>query len=66
MHILIVDDDSLNRKLLTALLQGEGCDIQEASDGLEALRCLETAAYDAIISDVLMPNMDGYTPDRAA
>lgn len=61
MHILIADDDYLNRKVLSALLQAEGCDVAQASDGLEALEALETGAFDAIISDVLMPNMDGYS-----
>ena len=61
MHILIVDDDQTNRKLLSALLLAEGCDIEQADDGLEALKFLEITYFDAVISDVLMPNMDGYT-----
>ena len=60
MNILIVDDDSTNRKLLRATLGADGYETIEACDGLEALEVLGTDKIDAVISDVLMPNMDGY------
>lgn len=60
MNILIVDDTEINRKLLRVTLQSEGFNTFEAADGLEALKVLEREQIDAIISDVLMPNMDGY------
>lgn len=60
MKILIVDDREINRKLLRVTLQAEGFDTLEASDGLEALEVLRKTSPDVIISDVLMPNMDGY------
>lgn len=58
--ILIVDDIAINRKLLQAQLEGEGYVIASASNGVEALKILEREKIDVIISDVLMPEMDGY------
>ncbi len=60
MNILIVDDDCTERKLLGATLGAEGYNTVEAGDGLEALSVLEKEPIDLVISDVLMPNMDGY------
>ena len=60
MKILITDDHAANRKVLRAQLEGEGLGVLEAGDGVEALAILERQAVDAIISDILMPKMDGY------
>ncbi len=58
--VLLVDDHGLNRKLLRLILEGEGFRTLEASDRLEALRILERQPVDAILSDILKPQMDGY------
>lgn len=58
--ILIVDDREVNRKLLRVVLQAEGMEIWEAEDGLAALKVLTKQPVDCIITDVLMPNLDGY------
>ncbi len=60
MNLLIVDDHPANLRLLRAQLEGEGHAVVDAVDGVEALRVLETVAVDAVISDALMPNMDGF------
>ena len=60
MNILIVDDNETNRKLLRVTLQAEGLHTWEAADGVEALTVLQREKIDAIISDILMPRMDGY------
>jgi PAS domain S-box-containing protein len=58
--ILIVDDSSLNRELLLNLLESEHHLAWEASDGAEALQIARKERPDLVISDVLMPTMDGY------
>lgn len=58
--ILIVDDYSLNRQLLLNLLVSEHHLVYEASDGAEALQVARTQRPELIVSDVLMPTMDGY------
>jgi PAS domain S-box-containing protein len=60
MKVLIVDDIALNRKLLRAILAAEGHSVLDAEDGLAALEILERETIDAVISDILMPRMDGY------
>src|ERR1041385_1167855 len=60
MKILVVDDDGTNRKLLRVKLEAEGHSVCEAEDGVQALGVLERESVEGIISDVLMPNMDGY------
>ena len=60
MNVLVVDDIATNRKLLRFQLEAEGHTIFEAGDGVEALHKLGTLPVEAIISDVLMPNMDGF------
>src|SRR5439155_22886871 len=60
MNILVVDDTETNRKLLHVTLEAEGHHVLEAANGLEALAVLEREPVDAIISDILMPKMDGY------
>ncbi len=60
MNILIVDDEPTNRRLLCAILEAEGYSVTEANDGIEAIAALEAGGVDAVISDILMPNMDGY------
>ncbi|MFZ4876687.1 EAL domain-containing protein [Janthinobacterium sp. Mn2066] len=58
--ILIVDDHVLNREFLTALLGYGGHRLLEAANGVEGLEIMRTERPDLIISDILMPNMDGY------
>ena len=58
--ILIVDDHASNLKVLRATLEAEGLSVFEAENGVEALALLERESVDAIISDILMPRMDGY------
>jgi CheY-like chemotaxis protein len=60
MNLLIVDDIPTNRKLLRVTLEAEGHTTLEAADGVEALRILASERVDAVISDILMPNMDGF------
>ncbi|UUZ68911.1 response regulator [Polaromonas sp. P2-4] len=60
MNILVVDDNATNRKLLRAQLEAEGYAVLEAVDGVDALAVLESEPVDALISDILMPHMDGY------
>jgi hypothetical protein len=60
VKLLIVDDYRSNQKLLRAQLEAEGHEVLEASNGVEALQVLDRDAVDAVISDILMPNMDGF------
>lgn len=61
-RILVVDDSSTMRKIVSRSLRQAGLDfdeILEASDGQEALNLLENEKVDLILSDINMPNMDG-------
>ena len=60
MKLLIVDDNAVNRRLLRAQLEGERHEVHEAANGAEALALLRAQAVDGVISDILMPEMDGY------
>lgn len=58
--LLIVDDDPHIRELVSLFLIKEGFDVQEAGDGVEALRLMESVRFDLAVVDVMMPNMDGW------
>lgn len=58
--ILIVDDQAANRMVLRAQLESEELTLREAANGVEALQLLEREPVDAVISDILMPTMDGF------
>jgi len=60
LNILIVDDQPVNLKLLRAQLEAEGHSVLEATNGAEALAVLDRREVDVIVSDILMPVMDGY------
>lgn len=60
MKVLVVDDIASNLKLLRATLEAEGVTVGEATDGVAALDVLKSESFDAVISDILMPRMDGY------
>ena len=59
--ILIVDDSATLRQVVTIALKGAGYDVIEGSDGKDALTKLTGQKVHLIISDVNMPNMDGFT-----
>src|SRR5689334_24312032 len=63
--ILIVDDEEPIRQVLSEVLGGNGYVVRTAADGEEALRELSANDYDAVVTDVRMPRMDGLSLVRA-
>jgi DNA-binding response OmpR family regulator len=59
--VLIVEDDSAIRRLVRMVLEREGYQVEVAADGVEAVLKLGLVAYDVIILDLMMPNLDGFT-----
>ncbi len=58
-HILVVDDDASVLSLFGQFLEGEGYSVALAPDGGEGLRLLKQQKPDLIITDIMMPEMDG-------
>src|SRR5438093_11519731 len=58
-RVLVVDDEQSLRKILAATLQREGYEVQVASDGEEALGALDRDGADVVVTDLVMPKMDG-------
>ena len=61
MHILLVDDTKESRESLAKLLTEHGHVVTEAADGDIAFKMLSTFKPDLLLTDLLMPNMDGLT-----
>jgi DNA-binding response OmpR family regulator len=60
MRILIVEDEKRLASLLRRGLEEHGHAVDEAHDGAEALEVAESAAYDVIVLDVMLPELDGF------
>lgn len=58
--VLIVDDSQTLRQMLLELLQGNGLQVMEASNGIEAKAMIQSNAPDLVITDLIMPEMNGY------
>ncbi|MDX1648671.1 MAG: response regulator [Myxococcota bacterium] len=60
LRVLIVDDDGGICRSLSEILGHDGCRVETARDGRDALERLKGGDFDAVLTDVVMPNMDGY------
>ena len=60
MHILVVEDNTINQKVICRLLEKEGCDVSLAKNGKEAVELVKKNKYDLILMDIQMPVMDGF------
>lgn len=58
-RILVVDDEEILRMLICDTLEDTGYDIDEAEDGIEAVKKIRQQTYDLIILDYMMPNLSG-------
>ncbi len=59
MNILIADDDSVSRRLLQSHLEKWGYEVTAAQDGAEAWRLFEEDCFPMVITDWMMPELDG-------
>lgn len=62
--LLIVDDEAPIRVLIRKYAEYEGHSVDEAADGMEAVRLARSGSYDAIIMDIMMPELDGFSACR--
>ncbi|MEO5339852.1 MAG: response regulator [Magnetococcus sp. MYC-9] len=63
-HVLVVEDNPINRQVIRELLERVGVTVEEADHGGTALRMLQTTHYDVVLMDLQMPEMDGLTATR--
>lgn len=58
-RILIIDDNLLIRKQIRFILRDEDFDIEEAENGIQGLEMIKQETYDLIVTDIIMPEMEG-------
>ena len=58
--ILVVDDNEINRDLLSRYLERQGHTVQVAANGRQALEMIATGAFDLVLLDIMMPELNGY------
>lgn len=63
--VLLVEDTPVNQKVARRMLQKLGFEVEVADNGIEALRALESTAFDMVFMDCQMPEMDGFQATRA-
>ena len=63
-HILVVDDESRIRAIIRKYAEFEGHKVTEATDGMDAVYKCRENAYDMIIMDIMMPELDGFSACR--
>ncbi|WP_193615086.1 ATP-binding protein [Nocardioides lijunqiniae] len=63
-RVLVVEDNEVNQMVAAGLLEAMGYAVEVAGDGVQALEVLELQDFDAVLMDVQMPIMDGYTATR--
>jgi len=59
-HVLVVEDDAVNARLMERLLTSEGYAVQVSPDGERALEILARARPDVVLLDVQLPGIDGF------
>ena len=64
-HLLLVEDNEINRQVAQEMLEGFGIDVTTAQDGEEAIALLKDEQFDGVLMDMQMPVMDGVTATRA-
>lgn len=63
-HVLLVDDNHINRKVASQILKKGGCEVDLAENGMEAILKVIENSYDIIFMDIQMPEMDGVTATK--
>jgi PAS domain S-box-containing protein len=59
LHILLAEDDRINRKVISAMLKEKGHTVEAAGNGLEAASLFERNTFDLVLMDIQMPEMNG-------
>lgn len=59
-HVLIVDDNEMNREVLSRRLERQGYTFGVAEDGVQALELMRAQRFDVVLLDIMMPRMNGY------
>ena len=65
LRVLVADDNRINRRVITRLLEQAGCAVDIAPNGQDAVRLVSAGRYDAVLMDIFMPDMDGYQATAA-
>jgi CheY-like chemotaxis protein len=63
--VLLVEDNEINQQVAREIIEGAGLNVDLATNGQEAINAVKENSYDAVLMDVQMPVMDGYTATKA-
>lgn len=58
--VLLVEDDQINQMIISQIIKGLGVKVKVTGDGMQALEEIKTRDFDLILSDINMPNYDGF------
>jgi len=64
-NVLLVEDNEINQQVTREILEGAGLKVTLANDGQEVVNAAKENEYDAVLMDVQMPVIDGYTVTKA-